>query len=221
MNIITSYDINEVYKNVKVKKPIKFNNKIILNIFDSSQNNLLFQSPLMYLPYNFIYFDNIIKYLDLCEYNDEKFLNFITILYKKIISKINSFNSGLFEDKQFYSNIVLNKRNSNIKMFRFKEIYVNKLNIYDNNNNLVNINQIVKESKIKCIFMIKNVWINQDKYGFNLELLQYKLKILQIVVIYLKIQAIFQQILYLHHRRHRHLHRHHLLHYPTLKNLKI
>ena len=57
--------------------------------------------------------------MDVCEYNDDKFINFITTLYKKIINKINAFNSSLFEDKKFYSNIVLNKRDNKIKMFRF------------------------------------------------------------------------------------------------------
>ena len=58
----------------------KFKFNLILNIYNNSQNNLLFQSPLMYLPYDFIYYNNVIKCLDLCEYNNEKFLNFITIL---------------------------------------------------------------------------------------------------------------------------------------------
>ena len=101
MNIITSYDINEVYSRIKVKKPIKFNNKIILNIYDNIQENLLFQSPVMYLPYDYIYDENIIRCMDVCEYNDDKFINFITTLYKKIINKINAFNSSLFEDKNF------------------------------------------------------------------------------------------------------------------------
>jgi len=172
MNIITSYDINEVYTRIKVKKPIRFNNKIILNIYDIAQENLLFQSPVMYLPYNYIYDTNVIKTMDLCEYNDNKFINFLTLLYKKIINKINFFNSSLFEDKKFYSNIILNSQDNKIKMVRFKEVYINKLNVYDFRNDLININQIVRESKIKCIFMIKNVWINEDRYGFNLELLQ-------------------------------------------------
>ena len=172
MNIITSYDINEVYSRIKVKKPIKFNNKIILNIYDNIQENLFFQSPVMYLPYDYIYDENIIRCMDVCEYNDDKFINFITTLYKKIINKINVFNSALFQNKKFYSNIVLNKRDNNIKMFRFKQIYINKINVYDFRNNLINIKQIVKENKVKCIFMIKNIWINEDRYGFNLELLQ-------------------------------------------------
>ena len=58
MNIITSYDINDVYSQIKVKKPVKFNNKIILNIYDNLQESLLFQSPVMYLPYNYIYDNN-------------------------------------------------------------------------------------------------------------------------------------------------------------------
>ena len=51
MNIITNYDIDEVFKNIKIKKPISFNNRKILNIYYEKQNYLLFQSPLMYLPF--------------------------------------------------------------------------------------------------------------------------------------------------------------------------
>lgn len=173
MNIITSYDINEVYSRIKIKKPIKFNNKIILNLYDEYQDCLLFQSPTMYLPYDFIHNDSVIKCIDLCEYNDNKFINFITILYKKIITKIENFDKKLFQNKEFLSNII--KKNDNI-MFRLKEVYFSRLNIYDTNNRLIDINKIVKETKIKCIFMIKNIWINDNKYGFNLQLLQIQYK---------------------------------------------
>ena len=174
MNIITSYDINEVYSRIKIKKPIKFNNKIILNLYDEYQDCLLFQSPTMYLPYDYIYNDNVIKCMDLCEYNDNKFINFITILYKKIITKIETFDKKLFENKEFFSNII--KKNEKFIMFRLKEVYFSRLNVYDTNNTPININKIVKETKIKCIFMIKNIWINDDKYGFNLQLLQIQYK---------------------------------------------
>ena len=37
MNIITNYDIDEVFKNIKIKKPISFNNRKILNIYYEKQ----------------------------------------------------------------------------------------------------------------------------------------------------------------------------------------
>ncbi len=172
MNIITSFNINEVFSRIKIKKPIKFNNKIILNLYDGYQDCLLFQSPIMYLPYDYIHNDNAIKCIDLCEYNDNKFLSFIIILFKKILTKIENFNNTLFMNKNFFSNIVSNKKNEDLKMLRLREVYFSKINVYDNNNNLININKIVKETKIKCILMIKNVWINDNNYGFNIELLQ-------------------------------------------------
>ena len=52
-------------------------------------------------------------------------------------------------------------------MLRLKDIYFSRLNVYDINNSIINIEKIVKETKIKCIFMIKSIWINDNKFGFK------------------------------------------------------
>ena len=102
MNIITSYNIDEVFSNIKIKKPIQFNNKILLNLYDKNEEHLLFQTPIMYLPKNYMYDDTTISILDLCEYNDNKFLTFMKLLFNKIIKKINKYDKSLFEDKNYY-----------------------------------------------------------------------------------------------------------------------
>ena len=172
MNIITSYNIDEVFNNIKIKKPINFNNKYILNLYDSNNEHLLFQTPIMYIPTNYIYDETTIKTLDLCEYNDIKFLTFMKLLFSKIINKIKKYDNTLFENKSFYSNIITKSENKLNHFLRFKEIYLNQLNIYDTNNNPIDIKEIKNESRIKCIIMLRSVWINNNNYGFKLNLLQ-------------------------------------------------
>ena len=176
MNIITSYNLDEVFNKIKIKKPIKFNNKLILNLYDEYQEYLLFQTPTMYLPRDYIHDEKTIKLLDLCEYNDTKFLNFMILLFKKILAKIENFDKKLFLNKNYHSNIIQNTSNLEQKMLRLKDIYLSQINVYDINNNLINIEKIIKESKVKCIIMIRSVWINEDKYGFKLNLLQMQYK---------------------------------------------
>ena len=172
MNIITKYNIDNIFSKIKIKKPIYFNNKTILNIHYGNQNCLLLQTPIMYLPYDFIEDNKMIKCLDLCEYNNEQFINFIILLYKKIINRIKRFDNNIFDKKVFYSNIVKNKKNDKISMIRFRDNYISKIKIYDIYNNIIEKTKIVKETKVKCIMLIKNVWINEHYYGFNIELLQ-------------------------------------------------
>jgi hypothetical protein len=170
MNIITSYNIDDVFKNIKIKKPVNFNNKSILNLYNNKDEPIIFQSPVLYLPNNYIYDDTSIKKLDLCEYNSNKFLTFMNLLFHKIINRINNYDNTLFNNKTYYPNI-LSSIHSN-KFIRFKEIYLSQLNIYDINNNPIDIQKIKTESKIKCIFMLRSVWINSEHYGFKLNLLQ-------------------------------------------------
>ena len=100
MNIITKYNIDNIFSKIKIKKPICFNNKTILNIHYGNQNCLLLQTPIMYLPYDFIEDNKMIKCLDLCEYNNEQFINFIILLYKKTSRlKLNVLRIFLFHNK--------------------------------------------------------------------------------------------------------------------------
>ena len=102
MNIITSYNIDEVFDNIKIKKPINFNNKYILNLYDKNDEHLLFQTPIMYLPNNYIYDETSIQKLDLCEYNDIKFITFMKLLFSKILKKIKNYDKTLFSNKNYY-----------------------------------------------------------------------------------------------------------------------
>ena len=129
MNIITSYNIDEVFNNIKIKKPINFNNKYILNLYDTNDEHLLFQTPIMYLPTNYIYDETSIQKLDLCEYNDIKFITFMKLLFSKILKKIKNYDKTLFENKNYYSNIHSQNKNDIHQFLRFKEIYLSQLNI--------------------------------------------------------------------------------------------
>ena len=59
MNIIINYNIDDILSKIKIKKPIYFNNKIILNLYYEKNEYILFQTPIMYLPYDYIYDSNI------------------------------------------------------------------------------------------------------------------------------------------------------------------
>ena len=186
MNIITNYNIDNIFNKIKIKKPIYFNNKIILNLYYEKNEYILFQTPIMYLPYDYIYDNNIIQYIDLCEYNIleydkkyntkniDKFLKFLNKIFKKLLLKIDNYDNSLLKNKDYLSSIINNDKikSDKSKILRIKNNYLNNIKVYDNNNNLININQIIKESKIKCILAIKNIWIYNNKYGINIQLLQ-------------------------------------------------
>ena len=61
MNIITNYDIDEVFKNIKIKKPISFNNRKYL-IFIRKTKLFIISISSMYLPYDFIHNKKILIY---------------------------------------------------------------------------------------------------------------------------------------------------------------
>ena len=121
-----------------------------MNLYDSNNEHLLFQTPIMYIPTNYIYDETTIKTLDLCEYNDIKFLTFMKLLFSKIINKIKKYDNTLFENK-FYSNIITKSENKLNHFLRFKEIYLNQLNIYDTNNNPIDIKKYEMNQELNAL----------------------------------------------------------------------
>ena len=74
--------------------------------------------------------------------------------------------------KKYYSNIITDSKNKDFKFIRFKDIYFSHLKIYDINDNLIDYSKLIKETKVKCMIILRSVWINEENYGIKLILLQ-------------------------------------------------
>jgi hypothetical protein len=180
MSSKTPYRFNEIDLNNIIYTDIKYNNKktVIYIKYDDNNKfkNLVFQTPSM-ISINNIQTKNNIFELDVPLVGKEQnkidpFINFLNKLDKKIIKDAKN-NNKWFErfanvKSMKYQKIIresVDERNTNgvirLKLLRTDDFET----LIQNNNTKINIEEINKDSWLKCILEIYAIWINNNGFG--------------------------------------------------------
>tara|TARA_B110000858_G_scaffold103342_1_gene118464 strand:- start:59 stop:883 length:825 start_codon:yes stop_codon:yes gene_type:complete len=154
-------------KNINIKKKLKYSEYCTLIPIKYNNNDLIIQTPKMYIPYGEKYvYNNINK-----KYVDISFLNInnddnIKIFYDNlniIYDKINNFYEYDVDD-------IIKKYNKN-NLLRLK--ITKDILIYDQNKK--NIDKIINNTYGSFIIHLQGLWLMNDTLYFHWELLQCKL----------------------------------------------
>ena len=154
-------------KNINIKKKLKYSEYCTLIPIKYNNNDLIIQTPKMYIPYGEKYvYNNINK-----KYVDISFLNInnddnIKIFYDNlniIYDKINNFYEYDVDD-------IIKKYNKN-NLLRLK--ITKNILIYDQNKK--NIDEIINNTYGSFIIHLQGLWLMNDTLYFHWELLQCKL----------------------------------------------
>jgi hypothetical protein len=165
------FDNNSINNcNFKIKKPFFYNNKITFDLYSENDENIFFESLSMIIPFKYILDENSQKLsLTLYEYKSNKYGKKINLILEKIIKCTKKHYEKLFKEKIFKSPIILNNSTT---IFQFNNIRYNEIEIYNKFREKINIKNIETDDRISIIFHLKNIWIQNNKYGFNLDLIQ-------------------------------------------------
>lgn len=153
----------------KIKKPFNYGSKTIFELYTGVNDLLYYQSPSMIVPYNYFINDNTFT-LTLCEYKTTKYTDLINNVLKKLIKKAKTSYISLFENKVFNNPILCKPFNP--KMFQFKNSKINDVEVYNIFQEKINLQDICVDDRVTCIYQIKNIWVNENSYGVNLNLIQ-------------------------------------------------
>jgi hypothetical protein len=174
------YRISEIDVNNICYTDIKVNSKKTIIYMKYSDNNklknIVFQTP-TFISTNLVQCKNNIYELDVPLIGKEtnkidKFINFLNALDKKIIKDARN-NNKWFENfadvkTMKYQRIIrdaTDKNNTN-GVIRLKLLKTNDFEtIIHNNNSKINIEEINKDSWLKCILEVYAIWINPNGFG--------------------------------------------------------
>ena len=154
-------------KNINIKKKLKYSEYCTLIPIKYNNNDLIIQTPKMYIPYGEKYVYNNInkKYVDISFLNIKNDDN-IKIFYDNlniIYDKINNFYEYDVDD-------IIKKYNKN-NLLRLK--ITKDILIYDQNKK--NIDKIINNTYGSFIIHLQGLWLMNDTLYFHWELLQCKL----------------------------------------------
>jgi hypothetical protein len=149
-------DINKI----NVKKPYVIENKSYFNIF--YEDNLIFiQTPLCFLPFNYNLYDNRYFQLDLNIIEDDiKFIELLNSILQFIYNKV----------KKKYNNI--KKLDNGSYRIRLKNNNHDTIHAFDINKQLIDLRNISKGDRVKCIFQIEKVILINNDASINLKIIQ-------------------------------------------------
>jgi hypothetical protein len=136
---------------IKIKVPYEFNNKKIFNVYYNEDDPLLIETPDCYLPYNYNLYDNRYFQMDLVILNnDAEFTacldHIISYIHSKIANKYDvSKTCELYHGKN-----KIKLKNNNFDTIR----------VFNNNRELIDIKNLSKDDRVKCIIQLDKVFIN-------------------------------------------------------------
>lgn len=173
---INLFDIN-------FKKPLKISEKSSNIPIYYNKLDMIFQSPKMNLPFGVSEHknDNVNNkclYLSFSNYgNDKQVVNFLTFM--KSISKLMKTKCNKIDKKKREFVDPLYKPNNYSHSLKLK-IYHNKndkkeiIQIYDHNKNLIQLDDIEKNTYVKTLILIPHIWYTDIKCGYDCYVLQVK-----------------------------------------------
>jgi hypothetical protein len=110
------------------------------------------------------YSNKCIKFLD-----SQSFLEELSFIFSELINKVKNNNSyvDLFHKKKLYSVIEENKT-----ILRCNTICEFDTTVFDFNASQISLDNLKLTDNVRLILYVKNIWVNDTHYGFNIKLSQ-------------------------------------------------
>ena len=175
--VIHDFDIHKLI----IKKPLFIKKSIICNIKYNKVDDLIIQTPLCFLPFCIKEYESGQKKVTFCTtdyiYNNltKKFISNLQVIENTIQKSYKNITSIIKQNKdnQFVSSLYLNSNKKNF--YIHANLQKDYVNIYNQYNEIENEDYIMAESQCYSLIRLKNIWINDEKYGLNWEILQLKI----------------------------------------------
>jgi hypothetical protein len=150
-------------KDLNIKKPIKYsqNNIVHFDIYNKNESLLLLTQSFQIMQK---YSNKCIKFLD-----SQSFLEELSFIFSKLINKVKNNNSyvDLFHKKTLYS--VIEENNT---ILRCNTICEFDTTVFDFNASQISLDNLKLTDNVRLILYVKNIWVNDTHYGFNIKLSQ-------------------------------------------------
>jgi hypothetical protein len=150
-------------QDVNIKKPIKYsqNNIVHFDIYNKNEPLLLLTPSFQIMQK---YSNKCIKFLD-----SQSFLEELSFIFSELINKVKNNNSyiDLFHKKKLYS--VLEENNT---ILRCNTICEFDTTVFDFNASQISLDNLKLTDNVRLILYVKNIWVNDTHYGFNIKLSQ-------------------------------------------------
>ena len=174
-------DLQQVNINkIKMKYKLKLTNSYTIIPIQYHNNDLIFQSPKMNLPFGVTVFNeqHYLKLSFLNSDNDPQLL-----IFQKFFEQLgNHLQQYIFSELDLESYYFLNPlgKHQNFPYLLSTKIFNNcreNLLIFDQYKNNLDLDQIQKSDYCKSIIYISNIWINHDTYKWGYDIYALQLKI--------------------------------------------
>lgn len=185
MYFIDSDKITDIpMKNIKFSERILMPYKEIINIYfkdeDTKLKQIYIKTPTLILPWNKIMNnDENVFNIELCDISTnislqcKPFLkdleNQLLKIYKKYLK---STSNNLTCNHKLEKNDLFKRYTNDCLSIRFFNVKKRDVKIFDTNGSSIDINNILKDDIVKCLFFIQHIWFKDDKCGFNIQLIQ-------------------------------------------------
>lgn len=169
---------------IKIKRPVHFNNKTIFPLFDKNNNELFIKTPIMYLPIEPKRFNDILlEYIDIVEFNSTQFTEYFIRLLNTVVTRIHSFDKNT-KNREYNTHIIqpdistydvpyVSETDINIyRIIRINNIHTSQSYVFSKTGEKLTMKLLIPESKVKMIIHIPYFWTTHTHYGFKIVLIQ-------------------------------------------------
>jgi hypothetical protein len=162
--IVISNKTNLVIDDIRIKKPYIISTKKIFNIFYKNEDLLLIQTPECYLPFNYHLYDNRYLQLELVLLNSlDEFKILLDLITSYLYNKISKY-YAINPIKPILQDSRIRLSNNNYDTIR----------VFNNKKTLIDIRNLSKEDRVKCIFQIEKIVIDKNETSIKIKIFQIK-----------------------------------------------
>jgi len=169
MNTILKYNETINIKLLTIKKQINISNEFTNYPIKYDNNNLIIQTPIMYIPFGINKYNNK-SYIDISFINSDK--NDMKKL-KSIILNINNHIKKKFKKKniKFLSSF----KSTEFYPDRLRLSFYDDILVFSESKKLLNLDYIKSKSYVKLLIIPQFIWTNNNSYGIVWNILQMKI----------------------------------------------
>jgi len=157
-------------KKITFKKNISFSKDLFKKSIKYNQNNLFIQTPVLYIPFDINNYNKLdISFLNLDKDMEIKlFYDLVNSISNKIL------NLKSLKDKIFISSI---KSKNSIFPERLRLNIIDRkiIKLYNESKEQITFNELKNKTYAKFIICPKDIWITNNKFGINWNIIQIKL----------------------------------------------
>lgn len=159
---------------IRIKKPYTVNDNI--HIFDISRDDaaLTIQTSPCVIPYSHYIFDNKSFQFDVHSY-DLHLKGILGSITSYILARVRKYNANILNERLFLDYVKeVRQEPKHEYRIRLRNVNVNNISVFDNQNNIVDITTLQTFDKVVCLFQLHKLIVQKETYFFQASVVQIK-----------------------------------------------